>query len=193
MRPAFRFRLATGLLSLCLFAGLATSAQAEQRVEVRGVEFDTRLDDNGIRYALLGSGVFRYLVWNAYAGAYYQEASASAPAPLSDVPKRLELEYFHAIDAEDFADATRESLQERLDAEAFSQLATAIDDFNRTYRDVTPGDRYVLSWDGSELRLALNGEPLYRGDDLALANALFGIWLGSDPLRRDFRDALLGR
>lgn len=193
MRPAFRFRLATGLLSLCLFAGLATSAQAEQRVEVRGVEFDTRLDDNGIRYALLGSGVFRYLVWNAYAGAYYQEASASAQAPLSDVPKRLELEYFHAIDAEDFADATRESLQERLDAEAFSQLATAIDDFNRTYRDVTPGDRYVLSWDGSELRLALNGEPLYRGDDLALANALFGIWLGSDPLRRDFRDALLGR
>ncbi|APX91624.1 hypothetical protein BWR19_00905 [Halomonas sp. 1513] len=190
MRPASLSRIAAVILILCSPFALA---QSESRVEVRGAEFDTRLDDDGIRYALLGSGVFRYLVWNAYAGAYYQDEDASAPAPLSDVPKRLELEYFHAIEAEDFADATRETLRDTLDAEAFARLSDELDAFNQAYRDVVPGDRYALSWNGSELRLALNAETLYRSGDLALANALFGIWLGSNPLRRDFRDALLGR
>lgn len=194
MRPVRPFRHLTHAATLCLLVGLASLVQAnDARVEVRGVEFETRFDDNGIRYALLGSGVFRYMIWNAYAGAYYQDETASAPAPQSNVPKRLELEYFHAIEAGDFAQATRETLRDTLDAEAFARLSDELEAFNRAYRDVVPGDRYALSWDGSELRLALNAETLYRSDDLALANALFGIWLGSNPLRRDFRDALLGR
>jgi hypothetical protein len=114
-------------------------------------------------------------------------------APLSDIPRYLELAYFHDIDAEDFAEATRDTVRDNLERASYTRLDAALEDFNGHYRDVEPGDRYALSWDGEQLRLALNDETLYQGDDLALANALFSIWLGEKPLGEAFRDALLDR
>jgi len=182
----------TALLLALLLASLPLRAAAE-RVEVRGVQFATQLEESGQAYRLIGHGLFRYMIWTAYAGAYYQAPEAPEPAPLSAIPRRLELEYFHAIAADDFAAATRDSVRERLGDAAYGELLPALNAFNRAYRSVEPGDRYALTWDGEALLLALNGERLYRGDDPALADALFGIWLGDRPLRDDFRDALLGR
>ncbi|WP_254276340.1 chalcone isomerase family protein [Halomonas sp. 3H] len=182
----------TALLLALLLASLPLRADAE-RVEVRGVQFATQLEEAGQSYRLIGHGLFRYMIWTAYAGAYYQAPEVPEPAPLSDIPRRLELEYFHAIEADDFATATRDSLRERLGETAYRELLPALNAFNRAYRSVEPGDRYALTWDGEALLLALNGERLYRGDDPTLASALFGIWLGESPLRDDFRDALLGR
>ena len=184
--------LAALLLAL-LLTWLPLRAEATQTVEVRGVQFATALEESGQAYHLIGHGLFRYMIWTAYAGAYYQAPEAPEPAPLSAVPRRLELEYFHAIAADDFAAATRDSVRERLGDAAYGELLPALNAFNRAYRSVEPGDRYALTWDGEALRLALNGETLHTSDDPALANALFGIWLGDRPLRDDFRDALLGR
>ncbi|MGJ7458196.1 chalcone isomerase family protein [Halomonas sp. MA07-2] len=181
------------LLLALLLACLPMRADAAQTVEVRGVQFATALEEEGQAYRLIGHGLFRYMIWTAYAGAYYQAPEAHEPAPLSAVPRRLELEYFHAIAADDFAAATRDSVRERLGEAAYRDLLPGLNAFNRAYRSVVPGDRYALTWDGEALLLALNGERLYRGDDTALAIALFGIWLGDQPLRDDFRDALLGR
>ena len=133
------------------------------------------------------------MIWDAYAGAYYQAQGFPRPAPQSDVPRRLELEYFHAIEAEEFAEATLKSVRKALDEERYAELASPLEAFSERYRDVTPGDRYALGWDGDRLTLALNGETLFEGDDPALANALFGIWLGEEPLGEGFRDDLLGR
>ena len=83
--------------------------------------------------------------------------------------------------------------RQSLDGDSYAELASSLQAFNARYRDVEPGDRYALGWDGERLTLALNGETLYRGDDPALASALFGIWLGEEPLGEDFRDDLLGR
>ncbi len=180
------------LLSL-LLASLPIRANATETVEVRGATFAIEVEEAGQVYRLIGHGLFRYMIWTAYAGAYYQADDQPAPAPLSSVPRRLELEYFHAIEADDLAAATRDSVRERLGEPAYRDLLPGLNAFNRAYRSVEPGDRYALIWDGEALFLALNGETLYTGDDTALAKALFGIWLGDSPLRDDFRDALLGR
>ena len=164
-----------------------------QTVSEKGERFERTLEENGQRYALIGSGVFTYMIWTAYAGAYYQAEGETDPQPQSDIPRRLELAYFHGIEAEEFADATTETLQKNLTAYEYSQLEADIDTFNQHYQDVEPQDRYVLSWDGDTLRLALNGERLFEGGNAELASALFGIWLGERPLGEDFRDALLGR
>ncbi|MFO8047027.1 MAG: chalcone isomerase family protein [Halomonas sp.] len=174
-------------------ACLPRQADATETVEIKGVTFATELEETGQAYRLIGHGLFRYMIWTAYAGAYYQADDRPEPAPLSAVPRRLELEYFHAIEADDFAAATRDSVRERLGEPTYRDLLPGLNAFNRAYRRVEPGDRYALTWDGEALSLALNGERLYRGDDPALASALFGIWLGDSPLRDDFRDALLGR
>ena len=188
-------RVHKGLAAL-LVAGLllATSALAQpQSVTENGEAFNRTVEENGQRYEMLGSGVFKYMIWTAYAGAYYQGEGITDPQPLNDVPRRLELAYFHAIDAEDFAEATLETIQKNLTLYEFNQVKEDIDALNARYRDVEPGDRYVLSWDGEQLRLALNGEVLFEGGDVSVASAMFGIWLGETPLGEGFRDELLAR
>lgn len=177
-----------------LLATLAIGpAAAAETVEIKGARFPAALEADERRYERIGHGLFRYMIWDAYAGAYYQAQGFPRPAPQSEVPRRLELEYFHAIEAEEFAEATLKSVRKALDDASYAELASPLAAFNERYRDVAPGDRYALGWDGDELTLALNGEILYEGDNPALANALFGIWLGEDPLGEAFRDDLLGR
>lgn len=180
---------AIGLLWL-IFVALPVSADT---VRVKQASFPTSFEANGTSYTLMGHGLFEYMIWDAYAGAYYQAANTPQPAPQTDVPRHLELEYFHAIEADDFAKATRDTVRDNLDNASYNALIPALRDFNDHYRDVEPGDRYALRWDGQQLSLALNDETLYQGQNLALANALFGIWLGEAPLNKNFRNALLGR
>ncbi|MGB8712166.1 MAG: chalcone isomerase family protein [Onishia taeanensis] len=181
------------LVAWLLTMFIAPTALAQEQVEVEGATFPTRIEQQGQSYRLIGSGMFRYLMWDAYAGAYYQASDVPEPAPQSDVPRRLELEYFHAIDAEDFAKATEDTLRDNLGNDAYQEIRQRVEAFSRQYRDVVPGDRYTLSWDGTTLSLALNGLRIFEDNDLPLAKALFGIWLGDEPLGDDFRDALLGR
>lgn len=178
---------------LLLTASLWASAAMASSVTERGEQFDRVVEDQGQRYSLLGSGVFRYMIWTAYAGAYYQLEGENEPQPLGDVPRRLELAYFHAISASDFADATEKTLRGSLTLYEFNQIQDSMAQLNQRYQDVSPGDRYLLSWDGEQLRLALNGETLYEDDSAEFARAMFGIWLGERPLGEGFRDALLGR
>ncbi|GGW32869.1 chalcone isomerase family protein [Vreelandella hamiltonii] len=178
---------------LLLAASLWASAAMASSVTERGEQFDRVVEDQGQRYSLLGSGVFRYMIWTAYAGAYYQLEGENEPQPLGDVPRRLELAYFHAISASDFADATEKTLRDSLTLYEFNQIQDSMAQLNQRYQDVSPGDRYLLSWDGEHLRLALNGETLFEDDSAEFARAMFGIWLGERPLGEGFRDALLGR
>lgn len=180
------------LLALLLPAPSA-SAQASERVEVNGARFTTQLEVDGQPFHLVGHGLFRYMIWDAYAGAYYQAPESRTPAPLDEIPRRLELEYFHAIEADDFAGVTRDRVRENLGEAGYRELLAGLNAFTRAYRSVEPGDRYALTWSDEGLSLALNDEELYRGGDPALAEALFAIWLGASPLKEDFRDALLGR
>ncbi|MDY7116229.1 chalcone isomerase family protein [Halomonas sp. SSL-5] len=180
-------------LLMILLLAPAASAQASEPVEVNGARFAGELETQDQAFRLVGHGLFRYMIWDAYAGAYYQAPGASTPAPLEEIPRRLELEYFHAIAADDFAGVTRDRVREARGESAYRELLPSLNAFTRAYRSVEPGDRYALTWSGDGLSLALNGETLYRGDDPELANALFAIWLGDSPLKEAFRDALLGR
>lgn len=167
---------------------------ASASVEIKGETFASHQEADGRSFRLLGHGLFRYLIWDAYAGAYYQAEGYPRPAPqATHVPRRLELAYFHAIAADDFAEVTSDTLRDQLSSADFRALSPALSAFNAHYRDVTPGDRYALTWSGETLTLSLNGETLYSRPEPALADALFGIWLGEAPLGEGFRDALLGR
>lgn len=192
MLSSNRFYTSVGVLLAAGMILVATGVSANT-VEERGERFERVVEESGQRYALIGSGVFRYMIWTAYAGAYYQLEGQAEPQPLSDIPRRLELAYFHAIDATDFADATEQTLKDSLTLYEFNQIEESLARLNQRYRDVKPGDRYLLSWDGEQLRLALNGEILFEDNNEAFASAMFSIWLGERPLGESFRDALLGK
>jgi hypothetical protein len=171
----------------------AFTAQAAT-VQVKDVQFTKVIDIKDQRLHLKGAALLKYMIFiDAYAGALYLPAAQPAVEALDPVPKRLELSYFHAIDGEDFAEATRVKIRDNVSADEAQQLKPRIDQLAAMYRDVQPGDRYALTYvPGDGTRLSLNGNDLgaIPGDDFA--RAVFSIWLGTNPIDEKFRDRLLG-
>jgi hypothetical protein len=180
------------LIAVAVLVLPASVGQAAVMIE--GIAFEKALQIDDTVLHLRGSGLLRYLVFiKAYVGALYMPRSETPADPLGPVPRRLELEYFHAIRAEDFAKATRQKVVENVTPETLAAITGRLERFNNLYRDVEPGDRYALTYlPGRGTELSHNGQPLGRipGDDFAAA--LFAIWLGANPIDEQFRDALLG-
>ena len=177
------------VLLVAMWAGSSAAS-----VEIDGVRFSRDIEVKSTRMALQGYGLLRYMVFiKAYVGALYVQEATGQQDVLKPVAKRLELEYFHAIKGEDFAEATRRKIADNTSVEEAALLLPRIDRMAALYRDVEPGDRYALTYlPGEGTELALNGEPLgvIPGEDFQ--RAVFAIWLGDSPIDRDFRKALLG-
>ena len=162
--------------------------------EVENVVFDKQVMVGQQALEIKGAGVLRYLRFiKAYAGALYTQPGLAPETVLSDTPKRLEIEYFHALKGKDFGPATYKGLSKNLDAATIERLRPRIDYHNSLYVDVQPGDRYALTYvPGVGTELALNGRPIGTIEGADFAAAIFSLWLGENPYDRQFKNALLG-
>lgn len=162
---------------------------------VEGVRFQDQLRAGQTILYLRGTGLLRYMVFvKAYVGALYLPENVPSDEVLADVPKHLELEYFHAIEGKDFGPATIKSLEKNVDAATLAALMPRVSYHNSLYVNVNPGDRYSLTYipaKGTTLRL--NGKELGTIEGADFAAAIFSIWLGAEPLSADFKSALLGK
>jgi len=162
--------------------------------EIEGIHFKNSYETEGIRLKIRGAGLLRYLgVIKAYVGALYLEDGSLTEDVLSDKPKRLEVEYFHALKGEDFGITTNKMIAKNTDAQTLQKIRSQIDYHNSLYEDVQPGDRYSLTYiPGKGTELALNGETkgIIKGADFA--SALFSMWLGEFPMNKPFKEQLLG-
>jgi hypothetical protein len=147
------------------------------------------------RLYLKGAALLRYLIFvEAYAGALYLPKNLDGAQALDDMIKCLELEYRVAISADDFARATRQKIKETVSSSTFNRLLPKIESLNRLYKSVRPGDRYALTYvPGEGTQLIYNSTLLGRIEGADFATALFGIWIGKDPINKGFRDKLLGK
>ena len=184
------------MITWMLIALLATNAtgQASTDVIVADVSFKGSVEFAGAQFDRRGAGLLRYMAFiKAYAGALYLAPEAAQDDALATVPRRLEIVYFHQIEAEKFAAATRKKIAENVTAADLAAVASRLESFNRLYRDVQPGDRYGLTYIPERgTALDLNGRILgwIEGDDFA--RAVFSIWLGPEPIDEKFKAALLG-
>ena len=163
-------------------------------IEVENVVFDKQVMIGQQALEIKGAGVLRYLRFiKAYAGALYTQPGLSPESILSDTPKRLEIEYFHALKGKDFGPATYKGLSKNLDAVAIERLRPRIDYHNSLYVDVQPGDRYALTYiPGIGTELSLNGRTVGVIEGADFAAAIFSLWLGKNPYDTQFKSALLG-
>jgi hypothetical protein len=161
--------------------------------EIEGVTFKDHFTVNGTDLDIRGTGLFRYLKFiKAYVGALYMPSDVASEDVLSDIPKRLEVEYFHAIKGEDFGPATNKVMAQNVDAETFERLKPLVEYHNSLYRDVEPGDRYSLTYiPGEGTVLALNDRPLGTIEGAEFAAAVFSMWLGEKPMNKAFKNQLL--
>lgn len=185
-------RLGIAIVALCL----AWTAAARERgpIEVEGVRFDPVVEAGGARLLLHNAGLLRYrVVIKAYVAALYLgEGVSPADAVAGDVPKRLEAEYFWALDGDDFGPVTREGMRRNVDAATLAALEPRLARFAALFVDVEPGDRYALTYlPGRGTEVTLNGRPLGTIEGADFAAALFAIWLGPHPLDERLKTALL--
>jgi len=178
---------ATALLSLC-------GAAAASAAQIEGVHFQPTIRVGEDVLDLNGYALLRYKVlFKGYVAALYLPPTAKPEQVLTKMPKRLEIEYFWDISAEDFAVATVDGIAANVSSGQLRTLQPAIGEFNALYKDVKPGDRYALSYDpdsGTELSLNGNALGVVAGDEFAAA--IFAIWLGENPLDAGLKAALLG-
>ena len=145
---------------------------------------------------LHNAALLRYLkLIKAYVAALYLPEGVAAENVLSDVPKRLELNYLVSIKGPDFGKGAEPTLKLNQTPAELARLRSRIDRINAIYRDVKPGDRYALTYlPGRGTELALNGTPLVVIEGADFASAYFGIWLGRDSIDDKLkRDLLKGR
>jgi hypothetical protein len=187
-------RAETRSAALALAAALLLVAPAGA-AQIEGVRFSERYESGATRLVLNGVGLLRYkLVFKGYVAALYLGDRIEPERALGDVPRRLEIEYFWPISARDFARATLDGVARNVDADTARRLAPQLERFNGFYRDVSPGDRYALTYvPGQGTELALNGEVLGKAPGAEFSRALFSIWLGRDAIDASLREQLLAR
>jgi hypothetical protein len=177
-----------------VFMAFTLLAPLQGIAHAREIQFDERVSAGNHTLVIKGTGVLRYLMFiEAYAGALYTLPGLDPRSVLTDTPKRLEVEYFHAIKGEDFGPATYKGMAKFLTDEEIGRLRERIDYHNSLYVDVEPGDRYAITYlPGVGTELSLNGQPLgvIEGEDFA--SALFALWLGDQPFDKRFKADLLG-
>lgn len=164
--------------------------------EAREPGFAGQKSIDGHILSLRGTAMLRYMVFiKAYKGAFYlQEGKTADQATAPQSARCLVLHYFQAIEAGDFAEATREMIKKNLSPDRFSALLPKIEEFNALYRDINPGDRYTAAYTPENgTRLWFNDKLLGGVKGAAFAAAFFAIWIGENPIDETFRDRMLGR
>jgi hypothetical protein len=179
------------LLRVALTASLLAAPAAGK--EVDGVRFATEHRAGDVRMVLNNAGLLRYRLFiKAYVAALYLGEGVPPTEVLTDVPKRLEAEYFWDIAGKDFGPATVDGISKNVDAATLDLLRPRIDRFNALFEDVKPGDRYALTYlPGRGTEVSLNGTAKGSIEGADFAAALYSIWLGRVPIDENLKAALL--
>ena len=183
------------LILLVIFLRLSLPEVAHA-LTVENIPFADSTTIGGKPVPLRNAALLRYLKFiKAYVAALYLPEGVKADDVLADVPKRLELSYLVSIKGPDFHKGAAPVLERNQTPAELARLRGRLDRINAAYKDVTPGDRYSLTYlPGRGTELALNGTPLIVIEGADFAAAYFGIWLGREPIDEKLkRDLLKGR
>lgn len=180
----------TTLFTLFLLVLLKCNADA---ATIEGVTFAERYQTGTTTLTLNNVGLLRYrVIFKGYVAALYLGEGVRPEDVLTDVPKRLELEYFWSIAGADFGKAAEKILADNFPASEVALFRSRLDKLNTLYENVKPGDRYSLTYlPGVGTELALNGKPKGVIEGADFAAAYFAIWLGAKPLDSSLKTQLL--
>ena len=180
-------------LTACVFFVWLFLGTAADAATIEGVTFADRYQAGTTTLTLNNVGLLRYrVIFKGYVAALYLGEAVRPEQVLTDVPKRLELEYFWSIAGPDFSKAAEKILADNFPAAQITSFRSRLDRLNTLYENVKPGDRYALTYiPGVGTELALNGKPKGVIEGADFAAAYFAIWLGAKPLDASLKAQLL--
>ena len=178
----------TLITSLVLTALLCSSTAA---ATVGGITLPKTRGD----LELSGAGLLRKgFIFKIYVGALYVAEPEHTRNILSNVPKRIDIHYFHHTPKKHMLRVADETLQNNLTDEQYEALLPKIGKLHDVFRDGKKGScASILYEPGKGLTYTFDDQPVITipGDDFA--NAYFSIWLGKQPSSQRMKEAMLNQ
>jgi hypothetical protein len=188
------------LVVLALASSVRTQTYAEPKSKVA---FDVEKDG----LVLLGTGLrVKKIIFSfkAYAVAFYVDRAA-LDGPLApfkgkpasdelfgvlqngDFEKELVLHFLRDLKEKKIQGAMREALEDGTDPRVLAR-------FISYFPEVRKGEECVLRWaSGGTIETVMKGEEKPPIADLAFAKKLFGLYVGPEPLQKEFKDGMVAR
>ena len=177
-------------LGVLLLVSTATATK------IGGVTLPDTLTFSDQQLALNGAGLRKKMWIKVYAGGLYLKApTTNADAIIqADEPMAVRMHFiYNGVSAKKLIDAWNEGFEIVTDGNV-KPLQTEIDQFNALFtREAKEGDRYDIVY------IPEKGTSLYIDDfemgtvaGLAFKQALFAIWLGSEPADEGLKEGMIG-
>ena len=142
---------------------------------------------------LLGTALKKFLTFRVVTVDLYVEQGYGADDVLSDIPKRLEVNYHVNIPKHELDRATTKGIAKNYSPDQMEALMPQIDQINSYYPDIKSGDQIAITYvPGVGSQVQLNGELKGVVPGSNFAKAFFSIWLGENPVDKNAKLKLLG-
>ncbi|MDJ0764460.1 MAG: chalcone isomerase family protein [Myxococcota bacterium] len=164
--------------------------------EVKGANIPETLKAGSETLVLNGTGVRSKFFISVYVGCLYlkQKASDAKKIIAADEAMAVRLHIVsNLITPEKMEKITREGFEKSTGGKT-APIKTHIDNFVSTFKDgIKSDDVYDLIYTpGQGTKVYKNGKLKTSAAGLAFKKALFGIWLGSDPVQNSLKKGMLG-
>ena len=173
-------------LTACLFLVLPVSGA----VNIGGIELPESHGD----LKLQGAGLLRKgFIFKVYAGALYLQDTRHAKRILSEIPKRLDIHYFHNTPKKHMIGVANKTLKQNLTDREYEALLPKISLLHDAFLDGKKGScASIIYRPGEGLTYLFDNRHIITIASDDFANAYFSIWLGENPSSRTMKEALLG-
>lgn len=166
-------------------------------IPAQAASLPTSIESTSGALTLNGSGTRSKLFIKLYkAGLYLNAPSSDAKAIISgDETMGIQLNIISdLITAEKMEKATMEGFSKSTGGD-LSAVAAEIDQFMAVFKSgIKNGDSYRFTYQpGQGTAVSKNGEPQTTVMGLAFKQALFGIWLGDQPVQEKLKKGMLGK
>ena len=160
--------------------------------EIAGVWFNENYLDQGINMSLQGTGLKSIFFFKAFAAGFYKGPGHDSD-PLSNYPKRIEVEYFVNIPGEKLNSYTLERMKDNVSKNDLKAIDREIQLMGNYFVNLKPGDRFSLTYIPSVgTKFEHNGKLVGIIKGNAFAKALFSVWIGKKPFDNQLKNQVLG-
>jgi len=165
----------------------AITVKADQQTVIRN-----SFSNNNM--VLLGSALKKFLTFRVVTVDLYIADEYKREDILSDIPKRIEVNYHVNIPKQELDRATIKGIKQNFSQEELAALMPQINQINSYYPDVKSGDQVAITYvPGLGSQVQLNGQVKGVVPSEEFAKAFFSIWVGENPVDKQAKLRLLGR
>ncbi|MCG8476124.1 MAG: chalcone isomerase family protein [Cytophagales bacterium] len=177
----------------CLFSLLFYFPSFSQ-TEINGVKIPETLDVDGQQLVLNGAGLRKKFFLKLYVGALFlPHKTADGQTVIQSKKTQLMRLYITSglITAEKMNQSIKDGFKKSMNGNT-TPLQKEIDRLMTLFKTINNGDIIDFSAGNGSLKVLQNNQELGSFESQPFKEALYGIWLGNDPVDDDLREELLG-